>query len=51
MTKVAQLKQQSLSTNEQRLLEVIEEYERNKMKGLSLEDFIKNYADMFNLEY
>jgi hypothetical protein len=47
MTKVAQLKQQPLSASEQHLLQIIEEYERNKMKGLSLEDFIRNYAEMF----
>jgi hypothetical protein len=50
MTKTAQLKQKPLSRQELNLLEIIEAYESSKMTGLTLEEFVRNYADMFATE-
>lgn len=50
MTKTAKLKQQPLSTNERNLVEIIEAYEQSKMNGLTIEEFVYNYADMFATE-
>lgn len=50
MTKTAQLKLKPLTRDEQHLLEIIEAYESSKMTGLTLEEFVRNYADMFATE-
>lgn len=47
MTKTAQLKQKSLTRDELHLLSIIEAYEQSKMTGLTLEEFVRNFADMF----
>lgn len=47
MTKIAQLKQKSLSREELHLATIIEAYEQSKMTGLTVEEFVRNHADMF----